>query len=201
MFVREENFKTFIRLYPVISILTALHLIVFLLLNIGPQADFLYYYFAGSNYYISQGEYWRLATPIITHVSLTHVLFNSFSLVIFGPALERILGKGKFLIGYFGAGIIADIATYFILPLNFAHIGASGAIFGLFGIYLYLMYARKEYLVGAGNKQILLVVLVFSLITTFTTEGINIYGHLFGLIAGAALAPVLMAFVPRQKFR
>ncbi|MDN4076126.1 rhomboid family intramembrane serine protease [Fictibacillus terranigra] len=200
MFVREENFKTFIRLYPVVSIITALHLIIFLLLNIGPQADFLYYYFAGSNYYISQGEYWRLATPIITHVSLTHMLFNTFSLVIFGPALERILGKGKFLIGYMGAGILADLATYLILPLNFAHIGASGAIFGLFGIYLYLMYARKEYL-GAGNRQILLVVLIFSLITTFTTEGINIYGHLFGLIAGAALAPILMAFVRKHKYR
>ncbi|SDN55239.1 Membrane associated serine protease, rhomboid family [Fictibacillus solisalsi] len=198
MFVREENFKTFLRLYPIISAITGIHLIVFLLANLGPQADFIYYYFTGSNYFISQGEYWRLFTPIITHVSLSHVLFNTFSLVIFGPALERILGKVKFIIGYLGAGIIADIATYFLLPLNYAHIGASGAIFGLFGIYLYILYARKEYL-GRANKQILIVVLVFSLITTFTTPGINILGHLFGLIAGAALAPMLMAFVPRRR--
>lgn len=199
MFVRTENFQTFVRLYPIVTVITAIHLLVFLLLNIGPQADFLYYYFVGSNFYISQGEYWRLFTPIITHVGLTHVLFNSFSLVIFGPALERILGKGKFLIGYLGAGIAADIATYLLLPLNYTHIGASGAIFGLFGIYLYILFACKEYL-GRDNKQILIVVLVFSLISTFTSTGINILGHLFGLIAGAALAPILMAFIPRQKY-
>ncbi|MGC4378102.1 rhomboid family intramembrane serine protease [Fictibacillus sp. Mic-4] len=187
------------RLYPIVSMIVAIQLIVFLLINFGPYQYSLFHLMAGSNYYIREGEYWRFVTPIFTHQGFLHLLFNSFSLVLFAPALERILGKVKFLIGYLGAGIIADIATYLMLPLDYVHIGASGAIFGLFGIYLYLMYSRKEYF-SRADSQILLIFLIINLGSTFiSNESINVLGHLFGLVGGAALAPLLMAFVPRRR--
>jgi membrane associated rhomboid family serine protease len=84
------------------------------------------------------------------------------------------------------------LATLWILPLSYAHIGASGAIFGLFGIYVYILYNRRHY-IDRANTQILIVVLIISLVSTFMNERINVLGHIFGLIGGAALAPILLA--------
>jgi membrane associated rhomboid family serine protease len=200
MFVRDESFQTFIRRYPIITFLIAAHIIVFLLINFTPFSTSVYYFMVGSNYYISQGEYWRLFTPIITHEAAGHLIFNSFSLLLFGPALEQILGKVRFLIGYVGSGLIANIATLLMLPLSYAHIGASGSIFGLFGIYVYMVYNKKHY-IDKANTQILLVVLAISLVSTFMSERINVLGHLFGLIGGAALAPIILATMKRRGKR
>ncbi|WNB91880.1 rhomboid family intramembrane serine protease [Bacillus sp. NEB1478] len=197
MFVRDESFQTFIRRYPIITFLIAAHIIVFLLINFTPFGTSLYHLMVGSNYYIAQGEYWRLFTPIITHEAAGHLIFNSFSLLLFGPALEQILGKTRFIIGYAGSGLIANIATLLMLPLSYAHIGASGSIFGLFGIYVYMVYNKKQY-IDKTNTQILLVVLGISLVSTFMNERINVLGHLFGLIGGAALAPIILATMKRK---
>ena len=200
MFVRDESFQTFIRRYPIITFLIAAHIIVFLLINFTPFGTSLYHFMVGSNYYIAQGEYWRLFTPIITHEAAGHLIFNSFSLLLFGPALEQILGKTRFIIGYAGSGLIANIATLLMLPLSYAHIGASGSIFGLFGIYVYMVYNKKQY-IDKTNTQILLVVLAISLVSTFMNERINVLGHLFGLIGGAALAPIILATMKRRGNR
>jgi membrane associated rhomboid family serine protease len=194
MFVRTENFRSFIRLYPIISIILGIHLIVFIGVNLFPMLLSLT---AGINIYITAGDYWRLVTPIFVHEAFPHFLFNSFSLYLFGPALERILGKFKFLIGYIGAGVIANIATLFMQGPMYSHIGASGAIFGLFGLYVYIIYARKD-LMDQQNSQLVLTILVLSLVMTFVTPRINILGHLFGLVGGAALGPILLAGKKRR---
>ncbi|MFC7372774.1 rhomboid family intramembrane serine protease [Fictibacillus iocasae] len=191
MFVRDESFKTFIQRYPLVTFLVALQVIVYLLISFAPFGRTVYVLFAGSNYYVEAGQYWRLITPIITHVTFSHVLFNSFSLVLFAPALEVILGKVRFFLAYLLSGVLANLATFWLMPLDYVHIGASGSIFGLFGIYVYILYNRREYL-NRGSRQILLTVLVISLISTFLDDRINVAGHLFGLIAGAALGPILV---------
>jgi rhomboid protease GluP len=200
MFIRDESFQTFIRRYPIVTFLTAVHIAVFLLINFTPFSTSLYHLMVGSNYYIAAGEYWRLLTPIITHEAAGHLIFNSFSLILFGPALERILGKFRFIFGYVGAGLIANVATLLMLPLSYAHIGASGSIFGLFGIYVYMLYNHRQY-IDRANTQILLVVLGISLVSTFLNARINVLGHLFGLIGGAALAPIILASLHRKKNR
>jgi rhomboid protease GluP len=200
MFIRDESFQTFIRRYPIVTFLTAVHIAVFLLINFTPFSTSLYHLMVGSNYYIAAGEYWRLLTPIITHEAAGHLIFNSFSLILFGPALERILGKFRFILGYVGAGLIANVATLLMLPLSYAHIGASGSIFGLFGIYVYMLYNHRQY-IDRANTQILLVVLGISLVSTFLNARINVLGHLFGLIGGAALAPIILASLHRKKNR
>ncbi len=188
MFVRTENFRSFIRFYPIITIIIGIHILLFIGVNLFPA---LLRLTAGINIYISAGEYWRLVTPIFIHEAFPHFLFNSFSLYLFGPALERLLGKFKFIIGYLGAGVVANIATLMLQGPYYSHIGASGAIFGLFGLYVYIIYARKE-LIDQQNKQIVLTILILSLVMTFVTPRINILGHLFGLVGGAALGPILL---------
>ncbi|MGB7999752.1 MAG: rhomboid family intramembrane serine protease [Anaerobacillus sp.] len=191
MFVRNEDFRSFIRYYPIISTLIGIHILLFILVNLFGMYSILRLG-VGFNRAIEAGEYWRLVTPIFLHGGFAHVLFNSFSLYLFGPALEQMLGKAKFLIGYFGAGIIANIATFYLQDSTFSHVGASGAIFGLFGIYFYMAFYRKE-LIDQANSQLILMILGIGLVMTFVSPNINILGHLFGFIGGAALAPILLA--------
>jgi len=197
MFIRNErSISEFRQLYPIVFWLVVIHLVLwfiisFLQLPIGIR---LYEWGLGVNFLVSVGEYWRLVTPIFLHGDLMHAVFNSFTLVLFGPALEQMLGKWKFLTVYFGAGIIGNIATYILGPPDFAHLGASGAIFGLFGVYAFMVFFRKH-LIDYGSSQVIMPILVIALVMTFLSSGINIYAHLFGFVGGFAIAPLVLANV------
>lgn len=192
MFLRTESFQQFIRLYPIVTLLVGVHFILWLWINLAlPGGIYLFENMVGYNMFVEHGEWWRLLTPIFLHVSFGHVLFNSFSLVLFGPALEKLLGRFKFIIAYVGAGFLANVATFYLEPSNFQHLGASGAIYGLFGIYLYMVVFRKE-LIDAANAQLIMTILVVGIVMTFLGGNINIVGHLFGFIGGALLAPLVL---------
>ncbi|WP_100400710.1 rhomboid family intramembrane serine protease [Bacillus sp. FJAT-44742] len=197
MFRRHETFYTFRRDYPVITGIIAIHLIIFLLINpltrsIFPLGELVYWLGIGFNPWVAAGEYWRLVTPIFMHVGVGHLLFNSFALALFAPALEQMLGKIRFISVYLLTGILANVATFFIggLGYNF-HLGASGAIFGLFGLYAYMVFMRKD-LIDSVNSQIILVIVVIGVIMTFLNPGINIYAHIFGLLSGIVIAPLFL---------
>lgn len=196
MFVRTESFQQFLRLYPVVSALIAIHIIIFLAMRLPlfPQ-QLIFEKLAGVNVLIEMGEYWRLITPIFVHVAFTHLLFNSFSLVLFGPALERALGKLQFIFVYIASGVAANIATLILKPPYYTHIGASGAIFGLFGIYLAIIFFKKDAMPQQG-KQVILPIAVIGIIMTFLQANINIIGHIFGLIAGILIGFILVKLRP-----
>jgi rhomboid protease GluP len=190
MFTRTENFREFIRYYPIISIIIAIHLVLYLFTVLPFFPNYWFFAnFSGVNLYIMEGEFWRLLTPIFMHSDFTHVLFNSFSLILFGPALERLLGKGKFLFIYLTSGIIANIATLILEPLTYTHVGSSGSIFGLFGFYISILVFRKNTL-SQQNSQIILIICALSLIMTFIQPNINITAHIFGLVGGFILGAI-----------
>jgi rhomboid protease GluP len=189
MFTRTENFQTFLRLYPIVSTIVAFHLIFLLILSVQmPLSDKILETLVGLNAAIFQGEYWRLVSPLFLHLRVGHMMINSLSLILFGPALEKILGKWKFIAAYIGSGIFANIATLFLLPPMYSHLGASGAIFGLFGVYSYLILFHKD-IINRQHAQIIIAVLVIGFIMTLTTPNINIIAHLFGFLGGAIIAP------------
>jgi rhomboid protease GluP len=190
MFTRTESFREFIRFYPVVSIIIAIHFLLYLLTVFPIFPNFWFKAtFSGVNLYIMEGEYWRLITPIFMHGGFTHVLFNSFSLVLFGPALESMLGKGKFILVYLVSGILANVATLLLEPLTYVHVGSSGAIFGLFGYYISIILFRKHML-SQQNSQIILIICALSLIMTFIQPNINITAHIFGLLGGLLLGAI-----------
>lgn len=195
VFIRQErSIKEFMQFYPVVAWLIIIHFFLWLIIDLLrlPIGLEIYQWGVGNNAYIHQGEYWRLLTAIFLHSGLMHALFNSFSLVLFGPALEQMLGRVKFIITYLGAGLIGNIATYAFDPTAFySHLGASGAVFGLFGVYMYMVVMRKD-LIDDGNAQIVVIITIIALVMTFVRPQINIYAHIFGLLGGLMLAPVVL---------
>jgi membrane associated rhomboid family serine protease len=200
MFVRNErSIKDFIRFYPITSTIIIINLLLwfiisFLHLDLGRT---IYTWGVGHNISVSYGEYWRLVTPIFLHGGLSHVIFNCFALVLFSPALEQMLGKPKFISFYFITGIIGNIGTYIIAPMSTTpHLGASGAIYGLFGIYIFMVFFRKS-LIDQSNAQIVTVIFVIGLVMTFIQPNINIAAHIFGFLGGFAIAPLFLIRVER----
>lgn len=195
MFIREErSLKEFFTFYPVISIIVIINFIFWYLTNVSNSAigQLILDIGIGSNLLIHEGEYWRLFTPIFLHSGLRHVLFNSFALVIFGPALEQMLGRIKFIALYFIAGIVGNVATFIFGPEIYYHLGASGAVYGLFGVYLYMIIFRKD-LIDPRNQQLIIIITILGFVMTFIRPNINIYAHLFGYVGGLVLAPIFLS--------
>lgn len=191
MFIRNESFSQYIKHYPITSSIIVLHLILFFIMYI-PMLPYnlVFQHLAGVNIYIAEGEYWRLVTPLFVHNDFTHLLFNSFSILLFGPFLERTFGKWKFALVYLFCGMSANFATFIIQPLTYEHVGASGAIFGLLGIYLALVL-RKKRTNRMQNQQIIIPIIAISIIMTFLDSRINITAHLFGIITGLVIGLLL----------
>ena len=193
MFTRRESFKEYITFYPIVSLILLVNLLVYLatFLPVLPN-QLIMESMVGVNLYIVQGEWWRLITPIFLHTGFSHFSFNSFSIFLFGPALERALGKPKFLAVYLFTGVLANIATLVTEPLTFSHLGASGSIFGMFGYYIALIVFRKD-IISRNNSQVIGTIAALSLIMTFIQPNINIGAHLFGFLFGVAAGSLLEA--------
>ncbi|MBM7694585.1 membrane associated rhomboid family serine protease [Peribacillus deserti] len=188
MFARNENFKQFYTNYPAVTLQLTINFIFFLLtsLSIFPAA-LIFEKMSGVNLYIANGDYWRLLSPVFLHGSFSHFVFNSFSLAIFGPYIEKKLKPFIFICFYFTCGLFGNLATYVLEPLTFTHVGASGAIFGLLGYYMSLVCFKKES-IGTQHSRTILTLFVVGVTMTFLQPQINIIGHLGGLISGFILS-------------
>ena len=197
MFNRTENLSQYIKLYPVISSLIAINVVVYLLGLYPPLGNNILNMGASVNYFIANGEYWRLFTSMFIHGGFFHLLFNMFSLYVFGPELERIAGKLRFFTIYFISGFMGDVVSYLIQPPNYASIGASGAIFGIFGAFVALVYYTRKTM--PQLKQIIMPIIVISLIMTFLQPNVNATAHITGLITGLIIG--LFDFHPKRVLR
>jgi membrane associated rhomboid family serine protease len=136
---------------------------------------------------LTAGEPWRMLTALFVHSerSLFHILFNGYSLWVLGMVLERLLGARRFLALFFTAGLGGSLAVLWLAPAQ-AVIGASGAIFGLFGT---LLVIQRNF--GGTNPQ-LLIVLVLNLVLGFVVPGISWQAHIGGLVVGILLGWLLV---------
>lgn len=200
MFVRYESFDQFIRYYPVVTVLIAINTVLILLSFLLPSLYIpIRNWGIGWNIAVAAGEYWRLITPVFLHGGFGHFAFNTFALILFGPALEKILGGVKFLGVYLFAGFLGNLGTFLFggADLYSFHLGASGAIYGLLGLYLYMKYFRQD-LIDPASAQMVTTMLIVGLIYTLIVPRINILGHLFGFIGGAIVGPLI--FKGRIKY-
>jgi membrane associated rhomboid family serine protease len=140
---------------------------------------------------------YRFLTAMFLHANLLHIGLNMLSLYFIGVITERVFGTGRFLIIYFLSGIVGGLAQFGLdLYMNTpgAAVGASGAIFGIFGALGAFFLLRRRALGPAGNSLIgqwffwLLINLVFS----FSVPGIAAFDHIGGLAAGLVLGALLL---------
>ena len=139
---------------------------------------------------VADGQYYRLITAAFLHAGLFHILMNMFALAQLGPLLEQALGRGRFLALYLLSALGGSTLSYVLSSPSQLGVGASGAIFGLFGAY-YVVVRRL-----GGETQTIVVLLVINLVITFAVPIIDWRAHLGGLIVGAIVAAAF-AYAPR----
>ncbi len=163
----------------------------------APTGEPLYQLLALVKPAVRDGEYWRLLTVTLVHGGLLHLLMNMYALYIVGPLAEALYGRATFLAIYLVSALGGSIASY----LFFANpsVGASGAVFGLFGLVLASTYFHKPALVrqARGLTRQIGVLIAINLAIGFgigSFARIDNAAHVGGLLAGAWLGFII---VPR----
>jgi membrane associated rhomboid family serine protease len=175
---------------PAVFTILAVNVVIFVVQQAlrGPGGgDELLARFAMSPPNIALGEWYRLLTPMVLHLSVMHILLNSMALYFMGPAVEQAFGSARFVVMYVVAGFTGSVASYMFGSCGGAA-GASGAIFGVMGVLLvYTAQRRSNAIMNAYFGNILFwlgINLVFGLLA----PNIDIWAHLGGLVGGMLLA-------------
>lgn len=196
--IKEDNelAKIFLKKdQPIVTYsIILLNIIVFMLSLL--DYNMIINYFA--NYYINvkNGQIYRLLTACFVHANFLHIFFNMYALYYIGPMVEKYYGKLKYLLIYLGSGIMGSLFS--VVLSNNISIGASGAIFGLFGSMLYFGYKYRATLDGFVRSGII-PVLFINLILGFIVPNIDVYGHIGGLIGGLLLSYILGVYRKTKK--
>jgi len=136
---------------------------------------------------VAAGQWWRMVTAVVLHGSIFHILFNMWALYTFGPQIERESGSVPFLAIYLAAAAGGSLFVYwFSNPFVFS-IGASGAIFGLFGVWVAGAYRLRHTYFGRRMLSQLGILLAINFALPLFIPNIAWQAHLGGLITGMAV--------------
>ena len=138
---------------------------------------------------VANGDWWRLVTSGFLHANVLHIGLNMFILWLVGSPLEEMLGRGRYLLLYFVSLLAGSAGALLQAPLV-TTVGASGAIFGLFGALLVLEYFATGQIVGGQAFGLIVINLIFS----FAFSNISWGGHIGGLVGGILGTLVLARF-------
>jgi membrane associated rhomboid family serine protease len=133
---------------------------------------------------IAVGQNWRLVTAMFLHAGLWHIAFNAYALWIFGSMVEQELGRVRFLLIYFVTGIVASAASYAFGPYYAVGVGASGAVFGVFGAFVTYNYRRRHLAIAMARLRSALTLIVINAVLAVAVEGIDWRAHVGGFVAG-----------------
>ena len=140
---------------------------------------------------VSDGAWWQLVTSAFTHVEIWHIAGNMLALWFLGPQLEQVFGRMRFLALYLLSALAGSLVVYWASPEFQLTLGASGAIFGLFGLVFVLMIK-----VGQDVRSLLVLLVINGFISL--QGNISWQAHLGGFLAGLALG-VVFAYAPRSS--
>lgn len=164
---------------PTVVGLVVLNVVVYLFSRLNPAQSYLR--FAMIPVRIHHGQWYRLITAAFLHANTEHILFNMITLLVIGSPVEALVGRVRFVAIYLIAGIGGSVCSYLLSAPDIEGIGASGAIFGLFGAYAVL--ARRH----RFDTRLVLILIVIELVISFLDPGIDWRAHIGGLVVGAAV--------------
>jgi len=170
---------------------------------IGSKSSGLQYLLSQVNYLvINEFFIWQIFTSMFVHFGIMHLSLNMIALYFFGNIVENNLGRRNFLIIYILSGLAGNIASLFLLkytipsslidPNLIPSAGASGAIFGILGAFIAL-----GRITGGFFSALMYGVFIF--ILSLSIRNVNIFAHLFGLIAGLILGLIIVERIKRKK--
>jgi len=147
---------------------------------------------------IVYGEWWRLITAGFLHANLTHIALNAYAVYGLGRLMERFFGPARFMIVYglalLGSSVLVTLFSAFGTPT----VGASGAIMGVLGALLVYFWHYRDWLVAGRSYLGELARMALINVGIGLLPGISWWGHLGGLLAGAAVG---LALLPRYRYR
>jgi len=172
--------------------LIGINVVAFLIqIAAGDRTSDIYQYGAMQGNIVADGDYWRLFTAAFLHAGILHIAFNMYALYLFGPFVERALGTARFVIAYVTMAVASSVFVYWLTEPQIVTIGASGAVFGLFGLALVLLIRTGQDVRG------LLVLLAINAFISLQGN-ISWQGHLGGFVTGALLG-LAFAYAPRER--
>jgi len=172
---------------PVTMFLLASSVIVYILGAVsGELNDTLFRNFALFPSAVADGEWWRLVTTAFLHSGTMHILFNMYALYLLGPAIERQVGSLPFA-GLYLASALAGSVAYAAFNSGPA-VGASGAVFGLFGAWLASAWKGRNTAGGRAQLQSIGIILGINLLLPLAVPRIAWEAHVGGLVAGFLIA-------------
>jgi rhomboid protease GluP len=180
--------------YPLTSALIGLNLLVYLFTALMSgsvaESDLQVLVDTGALYgplVVLKGEWWRLLSAMFLHGGMTHLLMNMVSLYIVGRGVESYFSKPAYLALYLFSGLIGGIASLTVHPQSVG-IGASGAIFGLFGALAGFFLAHRKQ-IAAYSREFMkdfAAIIGINLLLGLSIPSIDMSAHIGGLLAGFA---------------
>jgi rhomboid protease GluP len=133
------------------------------------------------------GEWWRLISCMFVHAGIIHILFNMYALLIIGIYLEPMLGKTRYLTAYFCTGVFASLTSLWWHKTPIVSAGASGAIFGMYGVFLALLSTNlipKK--IRDGLLKSIAIFIGYNLLYGMKS-GVDNSAHIGGLLSGLVI--------------
>lgn len=180
---------------PVTVTLLIIQVIVFIAMTVlggSTNSSILIEFGARVTSLIQAGQWWRLITPVFIHIGIAHLAINSITLYFLGMYIEELFGHWRMLVIYLLSAVTGNLASAIFLP-NTISAGASTALFGLFGAFLMLGDSfRNNPAIRQLSRQFLILV-VLNIVIDLTLPGVDISGHIGGLLGGFLIAYVVGA--------
>lgn len=153
---------------------------------------------------VQKGEWWRMLTATFMHSGLMHLTMNMIGLAGAGITVERLYGHRLYTLIYFGSGLMGSAMSLNFAAQKSVSVGASGAVFGVAGALLVVVWKNRGQLPKIFGKQTLSgigVFVLYSLVQGFANRGIDNAAHIGGLLGGCALAFMLPERLDIERFQ
>lgn len=161
---------------------------------LNTSVDMIYRFGQVGGLVIYQGYYYQILTSMFAHANIAHLFGNMLFLFVFGLRAEEFFSLSEYFFIYFLGGLTGNLLSLLLLPLNIPSLGASGAVFAIFGgITIYARKSIRQSIVGA---------LIYALFLLFLSSGPNInnFAHIGGLFIGLTIGYVIAsAQIKKQK--